>query len=209
MNPLNYQMAITRYKGVIKRNLEQVLNIILFKKIYQNSQTPLLEIVDYKPTNNDFIEYKEIYDNKKEIRNKNKLFKDYVNNNKIEINEFEILFKNNFNNTLDFKYFATKFFGEDSSDRFCHFCHIKESQINDLLINNEIHTKRIYSRGKTMEVDKIDSRYGYKSDNIVICCYWCNNAKTDEFTESEFKPVAIEISKVWKSRLSKIVKKAS
>ena len=35
----------------------------------------------------------------------------------------------------------------------------------------------------------------YNADNCVLACYWCNNAKTDAFTDKEFKPIGIEIGK--------------
>jgi len=34
--------------------------------------------------------------------------------------------------------------------------------------------------------------------NIVWCCYWCNNAKSNFFTKDEFAPIAKEIGKAIK-----------
>jgi 5-methylcytosine-specific restriction endonuclease McrA len=42
------------------------------------------------------------------------------------------------------------------------------------------------------------------TDNLVLCCYWCNNAKTDEFTEEEFKEIGKVIGKIWQTRLQRI-----
>ena len=42
----------------------------------------------------------------------------------------------------------------------------------------------------------------YKLDNVVLACYWCNNAKTDEFSPNEFKEIARGINEVWKRRLA-------
>ena len=67
---------------------------------------------------------------------------------------------------------------------------------------NQINTKRIYSRGATMEVDKRDPQKGYQLDNLSMSCYWCNNAKTDEFDEKEFGPIARQIGLIWKKRLN-------
>jgi len=36
-----------------------------------------------------------------------------------------------------------------------------------------------------------------------MACYWCNNAKTDEFDGDEFKEIGEAIKKVWKKRLKK------
>lgn len=63
------------------------------------------------------------------------------------------------------------------------------------------------TRGQHMEVDRAnpfdDYRY-YKPDakhrSLVLSCYWCNNAKTDEFTYEEFKDIGKAIKAVWDSR---------
>jgi len=34
-----------------------------------------------------------------------------------------------------------------------------------------------------------------------MVCYWCNNAKTDEFTEEEFSKIGREIRNIWDDRL--------
>lgn len=33
-----------------------------------------------------------------------------------------------------------------------------------------------------------------------MACYWCNNAKTDEFSAEEFAPVGKEIGEIFKNR---------
>ncbi|MCD6366675.1 MAG: hypothetical protein J7L46_03955, partial [Bacteroidales bacterium] len=71
-----------------------------------------------------------------------------------------------------------------------------------LLKENKIQTKRIYSRGKHMEVDRTAPNGKYEIKNIELCCYWCNNAKTDEFSEKEFICIANAIKKVWCDRLN-------
>jgi hypothetical protein len=49
-------------------------------------------------------------------------------------------------------------------------------------------------RGKRLEIDRKDPFEIYDNlSNIVWCCYWCNNAKSNFFTELEFTPVAKEI----------------
>ncbi len=51
-------------------------------------------------------------------------------------------------------------------------------------------------RGKRLELDRVDPNKQYDElENIVWCCYWCNNAKTNFFTRQEFTPIAIEIGK--------------
>lgn len=64
-------------------------------------------------------------------------------------------------------------------------------------------SKRKLTRGKTLEIDrKIDNSYSRK--NCVFACYWCNNAKSDEFSIKEFKPIAKAIRKIIVKKLNKI-----
>lgn len=94
-----------------------------------------------------------------------------------------------------------KDFWKTKDERICGYCGIPEKCIEDL----SIQTKRFYSRGKTMEVDKMEPNQGYTKENIILSCYWCNNAKTDEFTLHEFKNIARGINKTWSKRLSEEV----
>jgi hypothetical protein len=54
-------------------------------------------------------------------------------------------------------------------------------------------------RGKRLEIDRRDPRLSYDDiNNIVWCCYWCNNAKSNFFTEEEFRPIALAIGEALK-----------
>jgi len=99
-----------------------------------------------------------------------------------------------------------EFFGEDTKNRECKYCGISEADIQRLLAENKILRKNIDIRGKSMEIDRKDPKKGYihrgeDDSNIVICCYWCNNAKTDEFDAEEFEPIGEAMRKVWEKRL--------
>lgn len=88
-------------------------------------------------------------------------------------------------------------------DRKCEYCGISEDEIKALLEDKKLHTKRIDTRGKKLEFDRkiADSNYD-DLDNIVLACYWCNNAKTDTFTYEEFKEVGKTFAEIWKKRLN-------
>ncbi len=87
-------------------------------------------------------------------------------------------------------------------ERKCDYCGISEDEIMTLLENKKIFTKRIGTRGKKLEFDRKSSELSYdKLDNIVLCCYWCNNGKTDTFSYEEFKEVGKVFAKIWKKRL--------
>lgn len=55
-------------------------------------------------------------------------------------------------------------------------------------------------RGRRLELDRKDPNQPYDNlANIVWCCYWCNNAKSNFFTEEEFRPIAIAIGNILKA----------
>ncbi len=83
----------------------------------------------------------------------------------------------------------------------CAYCGISMQNIHQLAANKKLFTKR--GRGYSMEVDQLDPYMHYESDNCEASCYWCNNAKTDEFLPSEFKEIARGINKTWNQRLKK------
>jgi len=107
-----------------------------------------------------------------------------------------------FKEQISFEEFKKIFHKDNEKDkRKCHYCGISEAQIEMLANNSKIKTKRFYSRGKTMEIDQKKPEDGYNKDNIVLACYWCNNAKSDEFDPEEFQLIANGIKKVWNERL--------
>ena len=83
----------------------------------------------------------------------------------------------------------------------CAYCKITLNEINQLAVLKQLHKKNY--RGWSLEIDRKDSNFEYKPENCVMACYWCNNAKTDEFTFDEFVKVGAEIRKIWDDRLKK------
>lgn len=83
----------------------------------------------------------------------------------------------------------------------CEYCELTESHFRQLIERGLIRTKRLSTRGNTFEFDCRDPEQGYTKNNVVLCCYWCNNAKTDEFSPGEFKPIALALAAVWRQRL--------
>lgn len=81
----------------------------------------------------------------------------------------------------------------------CHYCGISLSDINNL-INKRLIFKKHEARGFSMEIDRISPNQEYSKENSVICCYWCNNAKTDEFSGEEFRSIAKGIREIWVKR---------
>lgn len=91
-----------------------------------------------------------------------------------------------------------------STERKCHYCGITEDKIQRLNDQGQLKTKRLVTRGRSLEIERIEPNRPYDDvDNLALACYWCNNAKSDEFTEDEFEPIGKAIGKVWQKRLSK------
>lgn len=95
------------------------------------------------------------------------------------------------------------FYGLDDAQRTCSYCGISDAEIAEMRKEgiSVIRTKR--GRGRSMEIDRHNSRREYYRSNVCLACYWCNNAKTDEFSADEFKAIGAEIAKIWKARLSR------
>jgi hypothetical protein len=90
-----------------------------------------------------------------------------------------------------------------SHERKCFYCDITEQEIKKLLESGKLTTKRIATRGRKLELDRKKPDLDYDNfENIVFSCYWCNNAKTDTFSEDEFKKVGQVFKEIWKSRLA-------
>lgn len=81
----------------------------------------------------------------------------------------------------------------------CHYCEISVAEIVALSEKKILYKKNF--RGWSLEIDRLNSNYEYTPANCVMACYWCNNAKTDEFSELEFMPVGKVIKSIWKNRL--------
>lgn len=88
-----------------------------------------------------------------------------------------------------------------TTEECCHYCGITQGELNKLH-DIGILNKRS-NRGRTLEIDrKIPNERYTNISNLVYSCYWCNNAKTDTFTENEFMIIGKAISIIWKQRLN-------
>lgn len=135
---------------------------------------------------------------KESITKFNKLSESYKKD--LCINDFKKIFKCFFEKQIPSKSFREKFF-DSKIVRKCAYCGVPECKLNLL-------TTVRAGRGNRLEYDRIISRdgndkVGYTVDNIVLACYWCNNAKTDTFSPKEFKPIAKGINEVWNKKLKK------
>ena len=91
-----------------------------------------------------------------------------------------------------------------SQTKECHYCKIKETELEELRNIPGHINKRYPKRGKSLEIDRKKSDLPYTNvSNLVLACYWCNNAKTDTFTESEFLKIGKVIQEIWNDRFEK------
>jgi len=88
----------------------------------------------------------------------------------------------------------------ENLDLGCYYCGIEiETQISIIergklssnrfftyKYKNKIGVEKYGTRGKSFEVDRKNPKGPYSIDNCVLCCYFCNNDKSDVFTESQY-----------------------
>lgn len=196
------EYAIKLLERVLKTKYKDVLT-----RDYNNKKSfaKYLEIIG------ELSDKKDDLDTKKEFSTKLNHNEAYKKINKKRIGNIwkeiiEGIDKNNFTDLIedkehDIKLTWDKFVTMLIKDN-CGYCGISIEQINELSSIDELYTKR--SRGYTLEVDQIDAYGHYSDDNCIASCYWCNNAKTDEFTKKDFEPIALAIRSVWNSRLPNI-----
>ena len=88
-------------------------------------------------------------------------------------------------------------------DQGCHYCQTlatkSEELYNKAIKGDTYNWTRGGKRGRRLEIDRKDPSKNYDDlKNIVWCCYWCNNAKSNFFTEEDFKPIAKAIGEALK-----------
>lgn len=184
-----------RYYIEDEETAERIATEHIYKKLYDYSNSPYLWGYD---------RFAEWYESKGDNRkceycglseNDSKVFYDHVQSYRyqrgqtLEIDR-RVCYMRDFKDE-DFRYsFASQFMklGED-----------RDSEIRTILIP-AIERKLIDSDFETSFMDELLYLPApYNPDNCVLACYWCNNAKTDAFTDKEFKPIGDLIGKTIKS----------
>jgi len=190
---------MSRYNDIAKRSFKSKWNLYLFEKFIAGTQQNI-HIDDFKK----YIIKPEMVDN---------YTKDYwqnIKSNKMA-NEIHKWKKENYDcvRVLEKDYcddfeniFPINDFNNLIKEKECHYCHISLDALYILFDNKQIRKKN--TRGWELEIDRCDSNLEYTKDNCVMACYWCNNAKTDEFCETDFIDIGKEIRKIWEQRLLKI-----
>lgn len=77
----------------------------------------------------------------------------------------------------------------------CHYCGLTESESQEIsmtgiLTSNRFPQNGIIGQGSSravwLEVDRLTPNGLYSRDNCVMCCYFCNNDKSDVFGGNEY-----------------------
>jgi hypothetical protein len=170
------------------KNFELTLEIA---KVYSSQYYQFEEDKYIKLNSNKKIKSKELVDNlmtgTRYIISNEKILKNYLNKLYDELKNSYI-------------FMTTEEFNSLINEKTCAYCGISVKQISELGANGKLNNKRSDTRGYTLEIDRKEPNLEYTKDNCCMTCYWCNNAKTDEFDHLEFKEIARGINSVWKSR---------
>lgn len=205
---MSYKIAKSRYKSIKERSFETFLDLFLIRHYLEDPKLTSANFENfqrfsyYDDRNKDCLKAYQLASGTAEFYGQSvKILDDAIDQWYIS-NELAVYKNYYFQNFLISESRFLDIYGEDKLDRGCEYCKIKESDITYLIKHNFIGTKRLSTRGRSLEVDRRFPNKGYTEDNIVLCCYWCNNAKTDEFTHTEFIEIGNAINKVWQERLN-------
>lgn len=111
----------------------------------------------------------------KQLRN------NYINRVKNEKNGFD-----------DFEDFLNWY---NSQDKICNYCKLSEIESQKLVMTGILKSNRFpengivkqgRSRGVWLEIDRLNPKGKYSRENCVLCCYFCNNDKSDIFNGEDY-----------------------
>jgi hypothetical protein len=80
-------------------------------------------------------------------------------------------------------------------DLVCHYCGLTEIESQEISMTGILTSNRFpqngivgqgTSRAVWLEVDRLTPNGIYSRDNCVMCCYFCNNDKSDVFGGNEY-----------------------
>jgi len=83
----------------------------------------------------------------------------------------------------------------NEQDLICNYCGLSEIEMQEIsmtgiLTSNRFPQNGIIGQGTNravwLEVDRIESNGLYSRDNCVLCCYFCNNDKSDVFDGNQY-----------------------
>ena len=123
------------------------------------------------------------------------MISDYISKTDKQLKDWLYRKKRDKISQLEFKVFKDWY---DNSTKKCYYCGISEIQSQKIVRTGLLKSKRFpkdgfhgrgTSRGMWLEVDRYDPNGLYQIDNMVLCCYFCNNDKSDVFHGDDYKLV--------------------
>ena len=82
-----------------------------------------------------------------------------------------------------------------SAEKKCVYCGIQEEDLP--LVQMESQCKMPVKR---LGIDRLDSEADYVPENMVPCCFVCNQIKSDRFTPDEMKIIGASVAQIWIER---------
>lgn len=83
-------------------------------------------------------------------------------------------------------------------ERSCAYCRVPEKYVEHLGLYTQVGLPL-----QRLGVDRLDGKLGYEIDNIVLCCFACNKARSNTFSAPEMMEFVAEgVSRAWTARLA-------
>ena len=101
--------------------------------------------------------------------------------------QYESQFKSKMNNVLTW-ISGNSIIG--LNDHICYYCGISENILKTLFNDANYTCKTKRNRGAWFELDRRDAKETkniYSKENIVLCCYFCNNHKSDVISSEDMR----------------------
>ena len=107
-------------------------------------------------------------------------------------NNFTSRVRENLNGFKDLEDFLTWY---NSQEKKCYYCGLTEQESQKLVMTGILQSNRFpengiikqgRSRGVWLELDRLLPKEKYSRDNCVLCCYFCNNDKSDVFSGADY-----------------------
>ncbi|MCR9155235.1 MAG: hypothetical protein NXI09_14090 [Bacteroidetes bacterium] len=200
--------ASTYYRAKASQSFESKLRLYLFKLALEDQlefdleKFQALQISDETALltlyTNEYWQYEGDYllQGVKSIKVVHQAVQELKSQLKAEIASAREAYIDNFESVFPRTQFDDLFAERDKAH--CHYCDISSAQIEQLANEKKLNKKN--ERGWQLELDRKRPNEEYTPDNCVWACYWCNNAKSDEFTAKEFRGVGEAIKEVWRAR---------
>ena len=78
----------------------------------------------------------------------------------------------------------------------CFYCKIEQKELQFVGMKSQTQQKV-----KVLGIDRLDNSKGYEIDNIVPCCFVCNQVKSNRFTVQEMLIIGKTIGQIWSNRV--------